>query len=86
MYGRNSMTPKTPAVIAAIRTAPAAISLANFALGCSLSVNASTIASIAVLVSSKEITNPVRKIIINQSVLEIRKNIEAAITIKPAKK
>lgn len=80
------MVPTTVEVTAAIKTAPAAISFANFAPGCSLAVKASTTASIAVLVSSTEMTNPIRKIIIIQSDLEIFKIREKIITSSPAKK
>ena len=78
--------PITAEVIAAIKTAPAEISLASFAPGCSWSVNASTTASIAVFVNSTEMTNPIRNKIIIQSTLEIFKIIEKIMTINPTRK
>lgn len=80
------MSPKIAEVIVAIKTAPAEISLAHFALGCCLSVNASTTASMAVLVSSKEITNPIKKMVNKKSCREIFKSSEVIITIIPIAK
>ena len=86
IYGRKIMIPNIAEVTAATSTAPAEISLASFAHGCSLSVNASTTASIAVFVNSTEMTNPMRNIIIIQSVLEILKMTPAIITSTPKRK
>lgn len=74
------------AVIAATKTAPAEISFAYFAPGCSLSVKTSTIFSIAVLVSSTATTKPITKIIIIQSVGEIFKKKESPITARAIRK
>lgn len=68
------------------KTAPAEISLANFAPGWGWFVKWSTTDSMAVFVSSKEITNPIRKMIIIQSCLEIFNMNDKTITKRPAKK
>ena len=60
----NTNNPMITDVIEATKTAPAEISLASFAPGWETSVKLSTIASIAVLVSSMAITKPIRMIII----------------------
>lgn len=78
----------SPAVAAAkdkIKTAPAEISLAYFALGCWASVNESTIASIAVLVISKVKTRAIKRIMTIQSKREILKYSPAKMTAKAAR-
>lgn len=80
------MTPAIVAVKAATKTAPAEMSLAILAAGwCSL-VNPSTTVSIAVLVNSTVITNPIKIVIITQSIIEIFKNKPSMITNNPAKR
>lgn len=54
------MKPTIAAVSATTKTAPAEISLASFAPGCNSLVKLFTTASMAVLVSSTEITTPIK--------------------------
>lgn len=80
------ISPASAAKIEIISTAPAETSLASLACGCSAVVKESTTVSMAVFVSSTEITRPINIRIKIQSSWEMFKMRPKSITTKVIKK
>ncbi len=86
ILGANIISPIIMAVIPKTKTAPAAVSLAIFARGCTSFVIKSIAASMLVLISSVAITSPIISMIISHSMADILKMKPAIMTHIVARK